>query len=136
MLTTRAALSTFFAALAMASNMDGAMAADGEFSYNPAADNGPANWGAVPVDGNACNGQKNSPIAVTTGKCDRFEDYTFSVSVRFVSYTLSIYDFFVVMSDLPGVSFRRRRRSFGLVCAPAWILAGMFCFSCIFVHAF
>ena len=133
MFTTRAALSTFFAALAMASNMDGAMAADGEFSYNPAADNGPANWGAVPVDGNACNGQKNSPIAVTTGKCDRFEDYTFSVSVRFVSFSLSFYE--LVMADLPGVVFRRWR-SFGFVCAPASILAGVFCFSCILMHAF
>jgi carbonic anhydrase len=49
------------------------------FSYDPNADNGPSNWGDLVIDGNACDGEKNSPIDVATRACDRFGSYKFSV---------------------------------------------------------
>jgi carbonic anhydrase len=59
----------------------GAYAATGAaFSYDPDVENGPSQWGALEIDGNACDGEKNSPIAVATGTCDRYEDYKMDVS--------------------------------------------------------
>jgi carbonic anhydrase len=55
-------------------------AAVGAFSYDPNSAVGPQNWGTLAIDDNACEGTKNSPIAVETTSCDRFEDYVFSVS--------------------------------------------------------
>jgi carbonic anhydrase len=53
---------------------------EASFSYDPNSDVGPQNWGLLPIEENACDGTKNSPIAVETTSCDRFEDYVFSVS--------------------------------------------------------
>jgi hypothetical protein len=52
------------------------------FSYDPAdVDFGPSSWGDLAIDGiNDCNGESNSPIAVATGPCDRYEDYKMDVS--------------------------------------------------------
>jgi carbonic anhydrase len=51
------------------------------FSYDPAdMEFGPSSWGDLAIDGNACNGESNSPIAVATGPCDRYEDYKMDVS--------------------------------------------------------
>jgi carbonic anhydrase len=58
-----------------------------QFSYDPDSVYGPQNWGNVAVDGNACDGMKNSPIAVETTSCDRFEDYVFAVSGSHFSNT-------------------------------------------------
>jgi carbonic anhydrase len=49
------------------------------FSYEPNAEYGPANWGKLPIEGNACDGESNSPVAVQTGPCDRYEDYKMKV---------------------------------------------------------
>lgn len=50
------------------------------FSYDPTDEYGPANWYKLDIDGNACAGNKNSPIAVETTSCDRYENYRFVVS--------------------------------------------------------
>jgi carbonic anhydrase len=55
-------------------------ATEAQFSYDPNSAVGPQNWGTLDIAGNACEGTKNSPIAVETTSCDRFEDYVFSVS--------------------------------------------------------
>jgi carbonic anhydrase len=50
------------------------------FSYDPNSEFGPSKWGDLDIDGNECTGESNSPIAVETSGCTRFEDYSFSVS--------------------------------------------------------
>lgn len=50
------------------------------FSYDPNSDVGPDNWGLLPIDGNECDGENNSPIAVTTSDCTRYANYQFDVS--------------------------------------------------------
>ncbi len=55
------------------------------FSYDPDADNGPDHWKDLEIDGNQCGGESNSPIAVETHGCDRYEEYTMSVSSSNVS---------------------------------------------------
>ena len=67
-------------AIASLSTLLVAHADNGSFSYDPSSSSGPANWGKLNVTNNECSGQKNSPIAVETHPCDRFEDYTFNVS--------------------------------------------------------
>jgi carbonic anhydrase len=59
--------------------------ATGFFSYDPEHEYGPDNWYNLAIDGNVCDGKKNSPIAVETHGCDRFEDYSFVVSCHIVS---------------------------------------------------
>jgi carbonic anhydrase len=75
MVLSRSALVSFLLAA------PGAYAATGAaFSYDPDSVVGPSSWGDLEIDGNACNGESNSPIAVTTGSCDRYEDYEMDVS--------------------------------------------------------
>lgn len=50
------------------------------FSYDPHAETGPDNWGKLDIENNQCNGMSNSPIAIETHHCDRYEDYVFNVS--------------------------------------------------------
>jgi hypothetical protein len=50
------------------------------FSYDPNSELGPSHWGDLEIDHNECNGESNSPIAVETSGCTRFENYNFSVS--------------------------------------------------------
>jgi carbonic anhydrase len=51
------------------------------FSYDPSASNGPADWGNLAIDNNACSGNSNSPIALnSTNHCDIVGDYIFEVS--------------------------------------------------------
>jgi carbonic anhydrase len=75
MFVSRSAVLSFLLAAPMAVNA----ATSASFSYEPNADNGPANWGTLAIDGNACDGDSNSPIAVETGPCDRYEDYKMKV---------------------------------------------------------
>jgi hypothetical protein len=63
----------------MAAPMAVHAATGASFSYDPTAEYGPANWGKLAIDGNACDGESNSPIAVTTGPCDRWGNYKFQV---------------------------------------------------------
>jgi carbonic anhydrase len=51
------------------------------FSYDPNSEYGPEHWGDLLIDGNQCNGSSNSPVAIESGGCDRYEDYKFSVSL-------------------------------------------------------
>ena len=62
-------------------------AAGGDFSYDPASDKGPANWGSLELEGNQCDGTANSPIAVITTSCDKFADYGLNVSLESSSYS-------------------------------------------------
>jgi carbonic anhydrase len=74
----RVALLSF---LATAAPMGGFAASEGvAFSYDPNVETGPAFWGDLPIAGNVCNGKNNSPIAVESMSCTRFEDYKFTVS--------------------------------------------------------
>jgi carbonic anhydrase len=67
--------------LAAASLVGSANAAGGVvFSYDPTSELGPSKWGDLDVADNACTGESNSPIAVDSSGCTRFEDYSFSVS--------------------------------------------------------
>jgi carbonic anhydrase len=50
------------------------------FSYDPDADNGPDHWKDLDIGGNQCDGSSNSPIAVETHGCDRYENYKMVVS--------------------------------------------------------
>jgi carbonic anhydrase len=72
-----ATLLSFLAAAPM-----GAFAASkgAAFSYDPNVETGPAFWKDLPIEGNVCNGKKNSPIAVESMSCTQFEDYKFTVS--------------------------------------------------------
>jgi carbonic anhydrase len=74
---SRAALLSSLAAAPM-----GAFAASegAAFSYDPNVETGPAYWGDLKIEGNVCNGKKNSPIAVKSMSCTQFEDYKFTVS--------------------------------------------------------
>jgi hypothetical protein len=56
------------------------------FSYDPLSDVGPANWGLLPLDGNQCDGEKNSPIAVATSACTLYANYHFDVSTKYMRY--------------------------------------------------
>jgi carbonic anhydrase len=76
MFVSHAAVLSFLMAAPMAVNA----ATSASFSYDPNLENGPANWGKLAIEGNACDGESNSPIAVTTGPCDRWGNYKFSVS--------------------------------------------------------
>jgi len=61
--------------LAAASLMGASADSSSAFSYDPASDLGPANWGGLDIEGNVCDGSSNSPIAVETSGCTKFEDY-------------------------------------------------------------
>ena len=50
------------------------------FSYDLHATTGPDNWGKLDIENNQCGGTSNSPIAITTHDCDRYEDYVLNVS--------------------------------------------------------
>ena len=58
------------------------------FSYDPNSENGPQNWGKLDIPGNVCDGEWNSPVAVATRKCNRWENYEFSVRSTFCSSVL------------------------------------------------
>ena len=77
MFTSRVEIVSFLAA---ASLMDASASSASTFSYDPTSEFGPSKWGALEIDGNACNGESNSPIAVETSRCTRFENYSLSVS--------------------------------------------------------
>jgi hypothetical protein len=66
--------------LAAASLMGASASTSTPFSYDPTSELGPSKWGNLEIDGNVCDGESNSPIAVDTSDCTRFEDYTLSVS--------------------------------------------------------
>ncbi|KAL7577096.1 hypothetical protein ACA910_019701 [Epithemia clementina (nom. ined.)] len=60
----------FLALLGLAStNAEG-----GDYSYNMTAANGPPNWANLNIAGNACGGNQQSPIALTTQGCETFND--------------------------------------------------------------
>lgn len=84
---------------------------DVSFSYDPHAENGPSNWGKLPIDDNQCDGTSNSPIAIQTYECDRYEDYILNVStvfffvVRLCYVCLFVCIFFLLHHDDPLASF-------------------------------
>lgn len=55
------------------------------FSYDPNLENGPQHWGKLLIDDNTCDGPRNSPIAVATRSCDRWDDYQFNVRFKQVN---------------------------------------------------
>ena len=58
-----------------------AVSGEGEFSFDPAADNGPLNWADLDIENNQCGGMAQSGINVPTGPCDEvMADYVFNVS--------------------------------------------------------
>jgi hypothetical protein len=83
--------------------------ATGSFSYDPEHEYGPDNWYNLAIDGNVCDGRKNSPIAVETHGCDRFEDYRFVVSC-YISFPplgfWSQFVSFIIFSFLPFLDDR------------------------------
>jgi carbonic anhydrase len=81
MFISRSALFSFLVTAAPTSTLVHA-ATSAAFSYDPTSDVGPDNWGLLPLDGNQCDGEKNSPIAVTTSGCTRYANYQFDVSSR------------------------------------------------------
>jgi carbonic anhydrase len=80
MLFSQAALATCLLFSVTAPTVTLVHAATGAaFSYDPEAENGPANWSKLEIDGNQCGGSSNSPIAVYTRACDRWGNYEFQV---------------------------------------------------------
>jgi carbonic anhydrase len=73
--------------LLMAAPMGALAESSAAFSYDPTDEYGPANWYKLDIDGNACAGNKNSPIAVETSSCDRYENYRFVVSELSILFT-------------------------------------------------
>ena len=59
-----------------------AVLGEGKFSFDPAAADGPLNWGNLTdIEGNQCGGMAQSGINVPTGPCDEvMADYIFKVS--------------------------------------------------------
>ena len=58
-----------------------------DYSYDPNAPNGPANWGNPNDPKNQCNGPKQSPIAFTTnGAISMDGDYVFTVRLKLNEY--------------------------------------------------
>jgi len=90
-------------AIAFLSTFIIAHADEGSFSYDPSSSTGPASWGDLALEGNQCNGQKNSPIAVQSRPCDRFEDYVFmggSCPIGNMTYSLTPTG---MKAEFPGV---------------------------------
>jgi carbonic anhydrase len=54
---------------------------EGVFNYDPTSPLGPSHWGDLHIDGNQCNGRKNSPINVEDPGCTIFADYKLTVSL-------------------------------------------------------
>ena len=99
--------------LAIAAKTQLASGASAAFSYDPLAENGPQNWAKLPLEGNVCNGNKNSPVAVETRSCDKFANYTFSVSEHarsILSHAVSV-KFFGRISPLQCVFLSREERA-------------------------
>jgi carbonic anhydrase len=97
---SRAVLLSFFLATA------GPMGAFAAFSYDPTnLEIGPAKWGELPIEGNVCNGQSNSPIAVESMACTKFEDYKFTVSTL-IKLFLNVLSYKTIqVSDAPARFF-------------------------------
>jgi carbonic anhydrase len=70
---SRAALASLLAACTLAST-------EASFSYDMTSATGPTFWGDLAIAGNACSGDKNSPIDVVTSSCTDFADYQMTVS--------------------------------------------------------
>ena len=49
------------------------------FCYDENTECGPSNWGTLQIDGNQCDGTKNSPIAIEDTGCTMYLDYDFQV---------------------------------------------------------
>jgi len=58
-----------------------ALADAGKFSYDPAL-GGPQSWSKLAVEGNQCNGKKQSPIAIRPTGCNLGANYELKVGAR------------------------------------------------------